>query len=119
MEGQVIFRKSLELWLIRDKLVASQESYSYPYMKDTWRENRYFYCRKCGEVWGKRLDVGAESPSHYYIKSTCQNCGGLEDMRYPWEETHPEVHSASVLAHLLMIYTTDPEVYNETATIND
>ena len=112
-EGQVVFRSSLELWLIRDELVASQRSYSYPYMRDTWRENRYFYCSTCGELWGKRIDAGAAQPFHKYIQKRCKEHGGTEDMRYPWEEKHSWVHSASVLAHLLMNYTNDLEVEDE------
>lgn len=119
MEGQVIFRDSLELWLIRGNLVASQRSYSFPYMKDEFRENRYYYCSKCGEVWGKRLDAEAVHPSHFYIKRVCSPCGGVENMQYPWEEANLDVHSASVLAHLLMIYTQDLEVYHETTTTDN
>lgn len=110
-EGQITYRDSLELWLIRDELVATQRSYSFPYMQDTWRENRYYYCPSCGEVWGKRLDAGATKPHHFYIKRDCQTCSNqVEDMRYPWEETNSWALGANVLAHLLMLYTNDQEI---------
>lgn len=115
--GHVVYRDSLELWLIRDKLVASQRCYSFPYMNRTFRENRYFYCPKCGEVWGKRIDVGSDKPRHFYLKEECQPCGGTEDMRYPWELSYPDVHSSSVLAHLLMLYTNDLGDRNEESKI--
>ena len=113
-EASIVYRDSLELWLIRDRFVATQRSYSFPFMRSSWRENRYYYCPVCGEVWGKRLDVGAEKPRHFYVSQDCKPCSGrVEDMRYPWEEMNSWVLGANVLAHLIMIYTDDQEIENE------
>jgi len=97
---------SLELWLVRNKLVASQQAYTHEFIKETWHEVRHFYCTTCGDVWGQRVNPSLSSPRHYFYKSTCVECGGDENMLTPWELSNTDILGPNVLAYLIL--QTDP-----------
>lgn len=87
----------MELWLVNGQLVAQQQAYSFPYMKESYHEVRHYYCPRCGTVWGMRADPSAVSPRHYFYR---QPCGG--DMLNPWETEHIDALGPNVLAYLIL-----------------
>jgi hypothetical protein len=95
----------MELFLVDNKIVATQQAYQSPFMKEAYEEIKYFYCPSCGTVWGMRVNPDAVSPRHYYYKSKCKPCGGAPDMLVTWERDNSEVLSPNVLAYLILTLT--------------
>lgn len=99
-------RNSLELWMIRNNLVASQRSRVPLYREATWYETLHYYCPHCGEVWGLRADSSATKTFHRFEKVACKECGGNELMTKEFELDDPETwYDASVLAHIILTLT--------------
>ena len=116
-EATIHFRQSMELWVVRDQLVARQQAYSLAYMKEDYDEVRHYYCPNCGKVWGLRANPDAESPRHFFYKSYCREHNGDESMLNPWEWAHIEVLGPNVLAYLILTLT--EEVENESRTVRN
>ena len=93
---------SLELFMVKGQLVASQRAYTFPFMKAHYREVRHFYCPTCGEVWGTRAIANAESPRHHFYSNLCKEHGGDQSMLNPYEWQHLDVLSPNVLAYLIL-----------------
>ena len=106
------YRQSMELWLVHNKLVASQQAYTHAYLKETSHEVKHYYCQSCGDVWGLRVDPSRPATRHYFYKSKCRSCDGDENMLTPWEAMHLDILGPNVLASLIL--TTEQEVYQKT-----
>lgn len=96
------YRNSLEMFLIRGKLIAQQTAYVHPFLKEDSYEVKHFYCPKCGQPWGSRVQPDSIPSLHHFYSSTCRDCGGDENMLTPFEESHLEILGPEVLAYLFL-----------------
>ena len=103
MTDDIKYRNSTELFLVRGKLVASQQAYKLFGHKETCYEVRYYYCMKCGEVWGKRIDPSHPPTIHRFYPQTCLACGGDEgEMLNGWEWNNLDCLGANALAYVIL-----------------
>ena len=101
-----------ELFIVRGRLVATQEAYTTIPLTRAWpdrEEVAHFYCPSCGEVWGERITPGIPTSYHHYYPRTCLECGGNEDMIWPMEGNNLDVLGADVLAYLILKETENHE----------
>lgn len=107
LDFKVIYKDWTELWIVRGELVASQQYYLLPFSALSARaRNHYYYCSKCGEVWGKRIIPDAPRCRHFYQQSECKPCGGKEDMLFDFEKRDFSILSRNCIAYLIL--QTDP-----------
>ena len=94
-------RAALELFIVRGKVVATQQSYS-TLPNDKSEPVEHFYCPHCGEVWGERITPNLPVSYHHYFSEPCKDCGGKEEMIHPMEWNNLDFLGGEVLAYLFL-----------------
>ncbi len=87
--------------MLGNEIVAKQEAYRFALKLgcNTWD---YFYCGRCGTIWGRRFVPADKNPLHHYYNSLCQEHGGTNDMLMPFEWNDIDCLSRNVMAYLIL-----------------